>query len=501
MQATAALPDLNDVKLATYEAREAIAATKRLAREDPAVFAQFVHRTQTGDTIRLAPMHIAWHDLLTRNDRYVIWSHAEAGKTTQISVLRVLWELGRNPNLRVLILSSTQALAKKIAAEAAGYIIGSEDLHAVFPDLVPTSRKNETWQPLNGVLTVKRPAVMKDASITIAGVGTQGVLGSRFDLIVLDDVLSSDNTATKDARKGTIEWLDTNVQSRLTAKGRMYIIGNAFHPEDALHHYAATFSRAYGEPRAARYPVMSADGTPRWPEAFSRERIATIRANMLPTSFARQYLCVPTDDADSVFKREWIEKGLERGRGMAPRIGLDRFPPGSVTITGVDLAVSQKDSADLTVFFTILHHANRDIEVLEVKSGRWSGEDIIHNLAQVMGRWGSLAYVENNAAQDYLVQFMKQRISGSRVQGLTTGHQKLHPEYGVQRIATELFQGRWIIPCQGGVPAETQAWIDEMLYYNPKAHTGDRLMAAYLARQGIDKGEIKAETFYMPNRR
>ncbi len=489
--------DDQDLRLAAYEARESIAAGIRIAREDPAYFAAYVCRAPGGKTITLADMHQAWHDFLSKYDRFVIWSHVEAGKTTQVSVLRVLWEIGRNPNLRVLILSATQELAKKIATEIAGYILESADLHEVFPNLLPTQRRSEVFQPLSGKITVRRTSNMKDATITIGSLGSRGILGSRYDLVILDDILNDDNTATKEQRKGTIDWIDSNVQTRLTAHGRMYVVGTAFHPEDALHHYGTTFTRATGQTRAMRYPVIDQMGKPRWPEVWPAARIEQKRADLVPGTFARAFLCEARADADSVFKREWIQVAVTKGAEIALTSRLDRTPFGYTTITGVDLAVQKHDAADLTVLFTILVAPNGAIQVLECLAARMEGPEILDAIDDVSRRWGSVVFVENNGAQDYIVQFMKKRGSGPRVNGLTTGVQKLHPEYGVQRIATELFQGKWVIPSKGGLHPSMQAFIDEMIYYDPRVHTGDRLMAAYLARQGVDFGSRKAETGYI----
>ena len=41
------------------------------------------------------------------------------------------------------------------------------------------------------------------------------------------------------------------------------------------------------------------------------------------------------------------------------------------------------------------------------------------------------------------------------------------------------------------LPSEVLAWIQEMLYYDPEAHTGDRLMASWFAREaarGFERG-------------
>jgi hypothetical protein len=446
---------------------------------------------RTGRPIKLAPMHEAWHDLMTAHDRVVIWSHVEGGKTTQCSVARVLYELGRDPNLRVLVLSNTHGQAVRIVRQLAAYIETSNELHEVFPNLRQTLRKHETWSPLSGVLTVRRPVMAKDASVTAAGLHGN-ILGARYDLVIMDDVLDFENTRTEDQRKATVDWLQATVHGRVTAAGRVVVVGTAFHPDDALHYYARSFTQAAQAERAFRYPVLNDQAKPRWPEAWPSSRIDKRRAELTPIEFARQMMCLARDDSEARFKREYIDKALYRGRERRLLTGLPIVPPGCHVFTGVDLAVQQHSSADLTVLTTILVHPNGDRELLEIQAGRWAGPDILQRIISVHHRFQAIVIVENNAAQDFILQFTR-AISAVPIRPYTTGRGKAHPEFGVESLAAELDAGKWIFPCLGGTPPEVEALVQEMLYYNPSAHTGDRLMSLFFAREGARQGVPKAE--------
>jgi hypothetical protein len=85
--------------------------------------------------------------------------------------------------------------------------------------------------------------------------------------------------------------------------------------------------------------------------------------------------------------------------------------------------------------------------------------------------------VENNGAQDYVRQFLAaERIP---VEAHTTGRNKHDPAFGIESLAIELEQGRWIVP---DAPA-TRAWARELISYSPRSHAGDRLIASWLARE------------------
>lgn len=474
------LPDLYD------RAREAEQALLTLARTNVNVFCEFVLKDEAtgGDTIQ-APIHIEWHRLAERHKRLLIWSHVEAGKTTQMAIGRTLWLLGRNPSLRLAVISNTHGQAEKIVRQVAGYIERSAELRAVFPHLVPD--KVLPWT--SSKLYVKRSTLSKDPSLQAFGIHG-AVMGTRIDGLLLDDVLDYENTKTPEARKDLWDWYHSTLVGRLTEDAFVTIIGNAYHPDDLLHRLAATSTW-----EARRFPVYKPNGDPAWPERWSHDRIERKRLELIaqPAEFARQMLCQARSDEDARFKREWIERCLRRGNGKTFAHALKALPPGCKTYTGVDLAVQQHAAADLTVLFTILVHGNGDREILCIESGRWAGPDIITRIRDAHWRYGSTCVVENNAAQDYIVQMLSATTSVPVI-GYTTGRNKADPAFGVEQMANELAAAKWIIPnVNGQAHPEVDAWINEMLFYVPGKHTGDRLMASWLAKEGVRKGEIVAE--------
>jgi len=476
------LPDVDsDPETAAFLDRELIEA----ARVDVNAFCTAVMRDEKSNMpLDQAPVHLAWHDLADENDRLLIWSAIEHGKTTQMSIARPIWLLGRDPTTRIAIISNTAGQAEKILRAIARYIETSSELHAIFPHLRP----GDLWT--SRAITVKRGTVSKDPSIQTMGIHGN-VLGSRIDYLIIDDLLDVENTRTEKARNDCFAWVQAALLSRLTAKARVLVVGTAFHPQDALHKLAAL----PGGWKAVRYPVLFEDGTPRWPENWPMERIARRREELGPLEFARQLLCVARDDAEARFKKEWIDRCLARGQGKQLVYGLERVPAGFKTYTGVDLAIQQKDGADLTSLFTIaVNMANGDREVLNLESGRWSGPDIVSRIIDTHRRYQSICVVENNAAQDFIVQFARGAFSVP-IRPFTTGRNKAHPEFGVESIAAEMAGGKWIIPSHNGNPShpELAAWIQEMLFYQPTAHTGDRLMSCWFAREGVRLGTMRVE--------
>ena len=447
----------------------------RLAQRSMKAFFSYVMRDeQTGAPVEFAPIHETWHRLADQHDRLMLWAAMESGKTQSLSVARTLWELGRDPTLRFAIISNTSGMAVKIANQIGKYITQSEELHRVFPHLEP-----DPTMPWNSEqLTVKRPTLSKDPSVNTLGIGSN-TQGARIDRAVLDDVLNRENTRTQYMRDESQDWYLKTIPGRMTERGRILGVGNAWNPDDLYH-------RLVKNPRwkGYKFPILKADGTSAWPTVWPLDRIERRRQELGPMESMSQLMCQPIDDAMSRFKREWIETCLRRGEGKDVVYALRGIPFGCKLYCGVDLAVGRKEHHDRTAFFVLLIHPNGDRQVLWVESGRMLATDIMEKVKDLSLRFGGIFVIENVAAQDYLVQIL-QGSTAIPIVPFATGKNKADPTFGLEAMAAEFAAGKWIIPNRGGVcHPEVQEWVNEMLGYNPAAHSGDRLMAAWFAKEG-----------------
>ena len=446
------------------------------ARTDPAVFCSYVLKDEeTGASIQTAPLQEEWHDAATQHTRVLIWAHIEAGKTQQMSIGRALFDLGINPNLRIVIVSNTDGQAQKIGATIGRYIEHSPELRAVFPNL--RRAKKLPWT--SHQLTVERQGNPKDPSIRSCGVHGN-ILGARIDRLIVDDILDYENTNSAHQRDELKRWFQATLEGRLTKNARVLVVGTAWNVDDIMHTWAKNPLWT-----CLRYPVMDSDGEPTWSARWSRERIEEKRQALGVIEFHRQLMCTARSGNESRFKLEWINQCLARGDGRGVTYALDHVPSGYATFTGVDLGVSVKDGSDVTCIFTIIVHPDETREVLCIEAGRWAGPEIVRRIIQAHYRYHSIVLVENNAAQDFIVQFTKAQ-SAVPVRAFTTGRNKINPLFGLESLATELANGKWVIPSRGGVATDPEIikWVSEMLYYDPEAHSGDRLMAAWFAREG-----------------
>lgn len=457
----------------------------KMARKDPNAFMTYVLRDEeSGQPILQSKIHQVWQQLIDQYRRVLIWSHVEAGKTNQVSIGRSIYELGKNQNLRVVVVSNTDGQAQKICLTVGKYITGSPQLARVFPGL--QRDKGMPWTMHQ--LYVKRSSRAKDPSFQTCGIHGN-ILGARIDLLILDDLLDYENTLSQTQRNDLWNWFHATLEGRLTKNARVWCVGTAWHRDDFMHRISKTQSW-----KSVRFPVVDDKGNPTWPERWPAARIEEKRTILGPLEYSRQLLCVARSDEDARFKREWIDKCIARGEGKSMIAALAELPPGFSTYTGVDLGVRTKDGSDLTVLFTIAVHPNGDRQVLDCDSGRWSGPDIVKKIEEKHAAYRSIVIVENNAAQQFIVDFTKKTSAVPVRPYTTTGKVFRSYEFGMESMAVELANEKWIIPSRNGiVHPELDAWRTELLYYDPKTHPGDRLMASWFAREGAGQIKPKAQ--------
>lgn len=477
------------------EGRRARRSRVMWARQDPAAFCEYVLRNEeTGKRIKNAPFHAEWHDLIDANRRLIIWSAIEQGKTSQIAIGRTLYEAGKNPNIRIVIAANTGGQATKTIRSISRYMEKSAPLSEVFPRLKPSLPWTQSQ------LTVERSTFAKDPTVQAIGVHGQ-VIGSRIDLLIVDDILDWENTRTKQHREELLAWFRSEIVGRLTADSRVVFIGNAYVPDDLLHTLAKE-----GIYVQRTYPVLLPDGTPRWPEAWPVERIKKLTEELGgegSPEVARQLFCVPRTEESSRCKKEWITRCLTRGLEieLLDSLSIEEIAGlgGATTHVGVDIGVKRGKKSAKTVVFGLLAWPDGTKQVIHCRSGRWMGAQITSETLHAVTVFNAKAHVEDNGAQNFILQAAHGELTegvGDEGFKLTvlpfhTGGNKTHPIIGVESVFVELARGQWIIPSvetpTGELKAATpelEEWVNELLNYSPERHTGDHHMASWFAREG-----------------
>lgn len=215
----------------------------------------------------------------------------DSGKSTLVGLFAA-WLLLRQSNLRILVLSAEQALARKLVRNVKRII----ERHPLTGGLRPERR--DQWSAEQ--FTVRRSAEWRDPSMLARGLGAN-ITGCRADIVICDDVEVPANADTAGKREELRERL-AEIDYVLVPDGTQLYIGT---PHSYYSIYALEPRKEVGESEAflagfhrLELPVVDDEGNSRWPERFSLERLNHIRRRTGPARYAAQMLLQPTSTED-----------------------------------------------------------------------------------------------------------------------------------------------------------------------------------------------------------
>lgn len=490
----------------------------KMARHDPMVFAELVLRAESDNrSIQLAQHQRVMLNFIHHHQRSIVILPINHAKTAT-TIAYLLWRIGREPHKRGVIVSATAEQAKKILVTIRDYLVSP-----LFRYIFPNAKRSREHAWTDTAITLERPRGIKDPTLMAVGLDTKRIQGSRLDLIYVDDLLTNENCGTKEQRDKVATFLVEKFVSRQELNGKVIFTNTVQHPDDALHRMEAQgwatirmqvtgdiFVRDDVAVKDGLQPawdddelIPAADGDTifgehlrlkgrkpfdvLWKELYpDGPRFLQTMRNRYPISvtFNKLFMCTARDDDEALCKAEWIEKCKKAARDRGIH-SLTESRSGTSTYTGVDLAFSKRTGADYSAIFTFEVLASGHRQILDIQFGRWSAVDLKAKIVQTHRRYDSVVRVENNGAQDLLVQLLVDENVGISIRPHQTGNNKVNPLTGIHAVFNDMAHGWWLIPndVDGRCHPAVQRWIDECLYYVPDKHTGDVLISSWLARE------------------
>lgn len=224
-----------------------------------------------------APHHLLWLKLLCnwKIENLLILAPPEAAKTSWVISAFVGCYVGVFPERQVILVSSDSPTSRK-RSDALRAMTKSFAWRAAFPGVEPVAREGLRWTMNEWSLApggMPQPGRLHP-TVTAYGTGG-GIVGSRADLLLADDLLTSKNTRTDIARREMRDWIHSSFLSRRKARvARTVVIGTPWNPDDAY----AEFARA-GNWVTCRTPLLQEDAggevaaTIVYPDDYRGERL------------------------------------------------------------------------------------------------------------------------------------------------------------------------------------------------------------------------------------
>lgn len=279
--------------------------------------------------------HFELHDLIF-DKRVAIAAPRSFAKSYTYSFFYPLYLVMTKPNQNILLISATATLAENWLRRIKREIEENEKLISMYGK--QTSDKwTDSWICLaNG------------NQIRAAGSGCQ-VRGFRYTTIVCDDLDTDEGVRSEDQREKLNSWFWASLLNTLEPESQLIVIGTILHPFSFL----AELMKGRDGWVTRKYKAISDEGKLLWSAKWPLDKLNKRRAEIGSIAFASEFLNTPVQEISCLFKRADIQTYKD---------GEEK--DGQVWIT-VDLAISEKESADYTVILVASRSEDNRIYVLD----------------------------------------------------------------------------------------------------------------------------------------
>jgi hypothetical protein len=477
------------------------------------------------------------------NNRILLNIPPNHAKSMTITIDYVTWQVCKNPNFRVLIVSQTQRLAADFLYAIKQRLTHPqyEALQSAYAAGIGFKSKSASWQATRVTFGDElRESGEKDPNIEAVGIGGQ-IYGKRADMIIVDDAVTLSNANDFERQ---IKWLTQDVRSRLNPTGKLIVIGTRVASID-LYKELRNEDRYPGGIVPWSYLAMPAlltvDDDPDkwetlWPASdqpfdgqeetekdpvthlyprWNGRNLYNERQSMDASTWALIYQQQDiSDDAafDPVCVRGSIDGMRKSGRLTAGHPGHPRDLNGFTYICGLDPAMVGDTAA---VCYAIDRATNKRYIVDAIKITRPSPAAIRNLIFDWTSLYGPSEWiVEKNAFQSFLTQDegIKMHLASKGVQFKEhhTGNNKWDAGFGVASMATlfgtKQFDNKHhrdnLIHLPSDQTENIKALIEQLITWSPttKGKT-DMVMALWFceirAREMLNYG--KYQTHHLKN--
>lgn len=292
-------------------------------------------------------------------------------KSTTITVNYAVYRICQNPNIRIIIVSKTQAMAQKFLLAIKNRLTHPryQDLHIAFGPPGGFEKNSDSWkQDMIYLSSEARDSGEKDP--TVQAIGVRGhIYGARADLIIMDDCVDGTNAHEFEKQ---IDWIQSEVMSRIDNDGgKLLVIGTRLRPKDLyselrdpMRYPDETSPWTYfAQPAVLEFKENSEDWVTLWPKTnvppvsgrgsldanglytkWDGPALSRKRQRMSPNMWAMVYQQQQVHE-DSIFPQEAVKGVINGARniGLIPKGKAGNRPNGMdglVVVAGLDPAMA-----------------------------------------------------------------------------------------------------------------------------------------------------------------
>jgi predicted phage terminase large subunit-like protein len=321
----------------------------------------------------LEPFHDELFEFLDRPGRLkMILLPRGSFKSSLITVNAIVGAVLADPNVRVAIDSEVYRNSVRHLSEIKQHLALNPAIRIAWGDV----RTDPGWRE-DSIVLAGRTRPSREPTVDAMGIDVVKV-GMHYDWIVVDDLVSDNNTMTSDMRDKAWDHFQY-LFSILEPKGRMTVVGTRWHLDDIYGRIDRVADKLGFE--VFQRKAIDDDGNLLLPKRLSREFLDAQRSLLGPYKFAANYQNSPVPDGDRTFQPEWL---TENYWTELPKGGkLSR-------ITTVDPAIeTDKRRNDYTAIVTCDHDKAGNIWVVDVRRGHWQVDETVDQICKTAVGLGS----------------------------------------------------------------------------------------------------------------
>ena len=224
----------------------------------------------------------------------------------------------------------------------------------------------------------------------------------RPDIVLIDDPQDTEDAKSDTVQEKDWEWFLSDVLF-LGRKTRIFMIGNNLGEKCLIERVIDNQKDL--KFTGVRVPILDAEGNSVWPERWSTEEIMAERESFRRIGnldiWEREKMCIAISPETQLFKKEYFKYYKPE---QLDTKDMNIF-------TTVDLAISQKETADYTVVCTVGVNSDNHWFLLDMKYGRFDPSSTIDAIFEAVVRYKPV-YVgmEKVAYQAALSHFVEKEM-------------------------------------------------------------------------------------------
>lgn len=337
--------------------------------------------------LEIKPFHREWLELFENNNYVALLAPRGHGKSTLVGSY-ILWRILRDPNIRILIVTINQDKANEMMTFIQNNLLGTH-----ITDIWGNQKNPQDWSKSTlRVLKTNRPSGGKEPTLQVIGVSAS-MVGSHYDLIILDDITDQKNSRTPMRRNDLVSWYSSTLVPMLEPEGQIISIGTKWHQSDihsffqlqnrfkSMTYKAIIYDPSDEEKQNGKIPQVL------WSDRWSYDKLMEIKREVGSVAFSMQYQNEVVSSDDAPIKWEWIENA---------RNGYIIVKPPFQIYMGVDLS-SKGEKSD---FFAISVIAIKDgvVYLVDGLKDRLSMNEQFSQILKYDSKWRPIKIGVDSAA-------------------------------------------------------------------------------------------------------